>query len=71
MSVGAPIIISNTSCLPEIYEDSAAYIDPYDPNVDLNNLAVPNYGEKSRKILNKYSWKGTAQKWIDCLRSLT
>lgn len=71
MSVGAPIIISNTSCLPEIYEDSAAYIDPYNYNIKLNELSVPNFIEKRRKILNKYSWKNTAQKWIDCLRSLT
>lgn len=71
MSVGAPIIISNSSCLPEIYEDSAAYIDPHNPDVNLGELRIPNYIEKSKKILLKYSWEKTARKWINCLRSLT
>jgi hypothetical protein len=38
MSVGAQVIVSNTSCLPEIYADSAHYIDPFNYEVDLEKL---------------------------------
>lgn len=55
MSVGAPIIISNATCLPEVYEDTAHYIDPDNPNVDLNSILQQPVGEP-RKVLEKYSW---------------
>ena len=69
LSVGAPIVISNTSCLPEIYEDSAVYIDPYNSNVCISELKLKNIND-GNKILKKYSWTATAQKWIDCLKEV-
>lgn len=65
---GVPIIISNTSSLPEIYEDSAHYIDPmrYDYNLDalLNEpVGLPE------KILSKYSWEKSARQWYDLIES--
>lgn len=38
LSCGTKIIVSNASCLPEIYADTAYYIDPDNPNVNLNEL---------------------------------
>ncbi|EKD43324.1 MAG: glycosyl transferase, group 1, partial [uncultured bacterium] len=32
MSLGTPVIAANSSCLPEIYENSVLYFDPKDPN---------------------------------------
>lgn len=69
MSVGAPIIISKTSCLPEIYENSAVYIDPLNPDILLDNIELTD-NTNSKRILEKYSWRMTAQKWVDCLRGL-
>ncbi|MCC2182426.1 glycosyltransferase family 4 protein [Faecalibacterium longum] len=69
LSVGAPIIVSKTSCLPEIYENSAAYIDPFDPNISLENVKLVDPKE-GKRILDKYSWKTTASKWVECLRGL-
>ena len=60
MSVGARIILADSSCLPEIYEDTVHYIDPYNANVNLNDilkLPVSNY----TKVLQKYSWEKTAK----------
>ena len=66
LSVGAPIIVSNTSCLPEIYENSAHYINPKLYNVDLDNL-INEPVESADKILNKYSWKKVAEKFYNSL----
>lgn len=69
LSVGAPIIVSKTSCLPEIYEDSAIYIDPRNPDILLDRIKLRD-NTNSKRILEKYSWSMTAQKWVDCLRRL-
>ena len=61
LSVGTDIIISNTSCLPEIFEDCAHYIDPYEP---CNNLdaVLDTIVASPEKILNKFTWNKVAQK---------
>lgn len=63
---GAPIIISNTSSLPEIYEDCAHYINPlqYDYCLDslLNESVCP-----PEKILNKFSWEKSAKQWYELI----
>lgn len=57
MSVGAPVIASNASCLPEIYGDAVSYIDP---------LAIPEKfdyfmdSQKTNRVLGKYSWSKSA-----------
>ena len=38
LSCGSPIIISNTTCLPEIYGNTAHYIDPDNSDVNLDEL---------------------------------
>ena len=60
LSQGAEIIIANTTCLPEIYGNSAHYIDPYDINVDVEKLLKKDVGSK-KLVLNKYSWKKSAE----------
>lgn len=66
---GAQIIISNAACLPEIFEDAAHYINPYNSNVDLNKLLeVPV--APALKILNKYSWEKEAKKLYSLLENL-
>lgn len=67
MSVGAPLIISNATCLPEIYEDSAHYIDPDDASLDLDNLLAEPVGD-AKRILDRYSWEKIARKLYDALK---
>lgn len=62
-----PIIISNTSCLPEIYGDAAHYIDPYEYDVDLDNLLSEKIGEPAA-VLDKYSWRNIAKRLFDALK---
>lgn len=69
LSCGCPVIISNKTCLPEIYGKVAHYIDPEMPDVNLDdllkepvegpvallkNLTLKNTAERMFKILSKY-----------------
>lgn len=69
LSVGVPIVVSNTTCLPEIYENSAHYIDPTDTNVDLDQL-LQEPVEDSQRILDKYSWEKSGKQLYELIRSL-
>lgn len=67
LACGAPIIISNASCLPEVYEDSAHYVDPDDYEVDLDKILAERVGSPE-KILKKCSWDVAAEKVFDILK---
>lgn len=62
LSQGADVIISGLSSLPEIFEDAAQYIDPFNFQYNIDDFKGSTMEEK-RKILNKYSWKKSAQLW--------
>lgn len=67
---GAPIIISNTSSLPEIYENSAHYIDPMQYDYCLDDLLKEPI-DSPKKILNKYSWEKSARQWYELIEGYT
>lgn len=67
LSIGSKIIISNTSCLPEIFGGAACYIDPCDYSIDLNEIVAKNVLPCS-DILNQYSWKNTANNIVDMIK---
>jgi glycosyltransferase involved in cell wall biosynthesis len=67
MSCGADLIISTATCLPEIYENSAHYIDPYDYDVDLEKLLAEPISPAS-DILDKFSWEREAEKLYKILK---
>ena len=69
MSCGAPLIISTATCLPEIYENSVHYIDPFDYNINLDNLLSQKI-ESPDVILKKFNWKQEADKLYRLLQSL-
>mgnify|MGYP004464990933 FL=1 len=60
MSVGAKCIIARTSCLPEIFSDAAYWIDPYDTDVDLDELLSKKVAS-SKPILEKYTFERFAK----------
>lgn len=64
----APIIISNTSSLPEIYEDCAHYIDPMKYDYFLDEILSEPIGSAER-ILNKFSWEKSAQQWHELIKN--
>ena len=68
LSCGAKIIISDRTSLPEIYGNCAHYINPDEPNVNLDELLKENV-ESPEKLLEKYTLKNTAQRIFDVLKS--
>jgi glycosyltransferase involved in cell wall biosynthesis len=59
LSVGAPVIVSNVTSLPEIYGDSVHYIDPLIHDIDLRELLKEKVNSPV-KVLSKYDWAKTA-----------
>jgi len=80
MVFNCPVIAANASCLPEIYQDSVLYFDPYDSQTlvtQINNLIGnptlrQNLIKKGIAQVKKYSWAMTAQKtekfYSQCLK---
>ena len=66
LSLGKKVIVSNASCLPEIYEDAAYYIDPFSCSCDLDVLLKTNVNSPDG-VLQKHSWKKSAVKLFDLL----
>ncbi len=72
LSVGAKIIIANAASLPEIYKDSAVYIDPYNTDCNLSELLLnqsQEYKNKAQQVLNEYTYDKAAQKLYNVLKS--
>ncbi len=68
-STGAEIIISDAASLPEIFGESAHYIDPDKPHVNLEKV-LEKKTESKEPVLKKYDWKNTAQKIYDVLMEI-
>lgn len=67
ISAGARAVVSDASCMREIYGDSVNYIDPKNPDVNLGELLkIPVCN--SEEILKKYSWENSAKALYDCIR---
>lgn len=58
------IIVSDTPCMHEIYGDCAEYIDPYN---NIYSLLNSKYVMIDTQLLKKYSWKKSAEEFIDLL----
>ena len=69
MGYGAPVVSSNTTCLPEIYGDAAHYFDPRDVddiayaiNKVISSKALQEeLVKKGNEQIKKYSWKKMAE----------
>lgn len=69
LAVGAKVIVSNTSCLPEIYGNSVHYIDPFVYDVDLDELLSCDVAPAS-DVLNRFGWDKSARQLADLTRKL-
>ena len=69
MTLGAPVITSNTSSLPEVTGDGALLINPDNPmeladvmlNLIRDRVLRDNLIVKGKEQASKFSWKKTAQ----------
>lgn len=62
------VIVSNCACLPEIYIDSVFYIEPHNPNIDLD-LFLEKKIEKNQMILESYSWERAAEELLSVIHN--
>lgn len=68
MALNCPVISSNASCMPEIYQDSVLYFNPQKPEDLIEKITSLSENPKLRQDLlqkgklqiKKYSWKTTA-----------
>jgi glycosyltransferase involved in cell wall biosynthesis len=67
LSCGAQIVIANAASLPEIYGNTAHYIDPFNTGVDLDAL-LQQPVEKPDAILEKYSYDKAASSVYNIIR---
>lgn len=63
---GVQVISSNATSLPEVLGNSVHYIDPYNPNVKLNELLATAV-DNPESALRKYGWDISAKKLRDIL----
>lgn len=71
MYMGAEVISSNLTCLPEILGNSVHYIDAYDANIDLNNFLRSKINiAKKREILKRYTWGRVTDVWVKLLSEM-
>lgn len=70
IALGAPIVISNATCLPEIFGEHIEYFDPKSKD-DMKEVLYSFIIDKEKRelqktyhqiILNKYSWQDMAEK---------
>ncbi len=66
MCCGADVMVSDRSCMREIYGDAVAYIDPDKPCGEIDNIVFPEK-EKGRKLLAAYSWEKSARRLLEVL----
>ena len=63
LALGADVIASNATALPEVLGDCVHYIDPNDFHVDLKKVMRQTVTDR-RNVLDKYSWEKSAQKIV-------
>lgn len=59
LSQGANVICSTAACLPEVYRNSVHYIDPYEYDVDIDELMKEPI-DSAEAVLSRYSWDKSA-----------
>jgi glycosyltransferase involved in cell wall biosynthesis len=78
MMHGAPVVSSNSTCLPEVYGDAAHYFNPLDVNDMAEKIDEVLTNEKLRKELiekgksqvKKYSWKRMAEQTLEVYKKV-
>jgi len=70
LSCGAQIIISKAASLPEIYGKTAHYIDPFNTDVDLDEL-LSQPVDPPDEILEKYSYVTSARQVYELIQKFT
>lgn len=69
LSCGTKVVVSNRASLPEIYKDSAVYIDADSTDCNLAKLLEKKV-DSPQKILENYTYENAAKKLLEAIKSL-
>lgn len=67
LSTGAQLVVTKTASLPEIFAETAHYIDPRNADINLDKL-LQEPVESGNQVLEKYSWKHSAKQLYRILK---
>lgn len=78
MACGTPVIVSNTSAMPEVAGDGALQVDPFHPDTIADALLQLEHDASFRagliayglKQATRYSWRSTAEAWVQIYREV-
>ena len=78
MASGTPVLTSNVSSLPEVVDDAALLIDPYDPQAIADGMAQILSDEdvragliaRGRKRANHFSWEASVRRVLAIYREV-
>lgn len=79
MAAGTPVIAARASCLPEIYDESALFFNPFDPKDLKDKIESVIYSEKKREKyikkgleqVKKYSWPQMATQTFEIYKKMS
>ena len=78
MAAGAPVVSSDRTSLPEIYQTGAIYFNPSDP-IDMSQKILSVIKDEKlrqtlisqgREVIKKYSWRKTAEETLAVYRKI-
>ena len=78
MASGCPVVISNTSCFPEIAQDAASYFSPTDVGSIADAIVCvlddstyrDDLVKKGRKRAENFTWDKSVERHMEVYRSL-
>lgn len=69
LALGADVISSNTTSLPEVLGTSVRYVDPLDYDIDMEKIMCTNPAP-AELALAQYSWDESGEKLLDVVRAV-
>ena len=69
LSCGTKVVVSNRASLPEIYKNSAVYIDADSTDCNLTKLLEKKV-DSPQKILENYTYENAAKKLLEAIKKL-
>lgn len=67
LACGAPVAVSDTEVMHEVYGNGAVYVDPHEPCEDLAGLFSKESFSLAEDVLGRYSWEESAKRLLALL----
>ena len=70
LALGKKVIVSNATCLPEIFGNAVEYLDPDNFDFDFSTITWNENNEGKEQVLNEHTWEKSAEKWNKLIRDI-